>query len=201
MEYLLELLIFRYGYIGLTIALALGIVGVPVPDEVLLTYSGYLAGNGTLHPLLVVLCAFLGSAFGITVSYFIGLRFGYPFLLKYGPKLHLSHARIERAQGWMNQFGNLLLILGFFVPGVRHVTAYMAGMTRLKFGTFMFYAYTGALSWSVLFIYIGFILGDRWLQVKHYVHHYGFSFLLYGGIAALAYFSLRRLIAMRKVKA
>ncbi|SFS56366.1 DedA family protein [Paenibacillus sp. BC26] len=200
MEYLLELLIFRYGYIGLTFALALGIVGVPVPDEVLLTYSGYLAGNGTLHPLLVVLCAFLGSALGITLSYLIGIRFGLPFLLKYGPKIHISAAKIERAQGWMNKYGNLLLILGFFVPGLRHITAYMAGISRLKFSTFMLYAYTGALSWSVLFIYIGFLLGDRWLHVKYYVHHYGLAFLLCGGIAIFAVLSFRMLLAMRKVK-
>ena len=62
MEHLLEMLISRYGYIGLTLALALGIVGVPVPDEALLTYSGYLVGNGTLLGPLVVLCAFLGAA-------------------------------------------------------------------------------------------------------------------------------------------
>ncbi|SEM59900.1 DedA family protein [Paenibacillus sp. OV219] len=201
MEHLLELLIFRYGYVGLMLALALGIVGIPVPDEALLTYSGFLVNNGTLHMIWVMLCAFLGAAFGITASYGIGIRFGLPFLLKYGPKLHMSPAKIERAQGWMNKYGNLLLFAGFFVPGLRHMTAYMAGMSRLKLRTFMLYAYAGALIWSTVFIYVGYMLGEQWLTVKHYVHHYGSAFILYGAIAALALISLKLLLFMRKVKA
>ncbi|REE78930.1 membrane protein DedA with SNARE-associated domain [Paenibacillus taihuensis] len=200
MEHLLELLIFRYGYVGLMLALALGIVGIPVPDEALLTYSGFLVNNGTLHMVWVMLCAFIGAAAGITASYGIGIRFGLPFLLKFGPKLHMSPAKIERAQGWMNKYGNFLLFAGFFVPGLRHMTAYMAGMSRLKLRTFMLYSYAGALIWSTLFIYVGYVLGERWLTVKHYVHHYGSAFIIYGAIAVLALISWRVLRSMRKVK-
>lgn len=200
MEHLLELLISRYGYIGLTLALALGIVGVPVPDEALLTYSGYLVGNGTLLGPLVVLSAFLGSAIGITASYVIGIRFGLPFLLRFGPRIHLSSARIERAQDWMNRFGKLLLFAGFFIPGFRHVTAYMAGMSRFKLRTFLLYAYAGALVWSTLFVYIGYLLDERWESVKTYVHHNYRTLLFIACLLALFALCFRMIVAARKVK-
>ncbi|NBC67533.1 DedA family protein [Paenibacillus sacheonensis] len=191
----------RYGYIGLTLALSLGIVGIPVPDEALLTYSGYLVGEGRLLAPLVVLSAFLGAAIGITASYAIGNRLGLPFLLKYGPRLHLSSAKIERAQGWMNRYGKLLLFVGFFIPGFRHVTAYMAGMSRFKLRTFLLYAYAGALVWSTLFVYVGYMLGERWESVKTYVHHNGRTLLFVACLLALLGMFFRAVMNARKVKA
>ncbi|QHW33886.1 DedA family protein [Paenibacillus rhizovicinus] len=201
MENLLELLIMRYGYFGLTLALSLGIVGVPVPDEALLTYSGYLVGDGRLLAPLVVLSAFLGAAIGITASYMIGNRFGLPFLLKYGPRVRLSPAKIERAQGWMNRYGKLLLFAGFFIPGLRHVTAYMAGMSRFKLRTFLLYAYAGALVWSTLFIYVGYMLGEEWETVKTYVHHNARTLLFIACVLALVALIFRVMLNGRKVKA
>ncbi|MFC4809404.1 DedA family protein [Paenibacillus sp. GCM10023250] len=201
MEHVLELLIARYGYIGLTLALSLGIIGVPVPDEALLTYAGYLVGNGTLLAPLVVLSAFVGAAAGITASYAIGNRLGLPFLLKYGPRLHLSSAKIERAQCWMNRYGKLLLFVGFFIPGFRHVTAYMAGMSRFKIRAFLLYAYAGALVWSTLFVYVGFMLGERWETVKLYVHHNGRTLLFVACCLAFCAICFRAIAAARKVKA
>ncbi|MFC5649105.1 DedA family protein [Paenibacillus solisilvae] len=200
MEHALHLLISRFGYIGLTLSLALGIVGVPVPDETLLTYAGYLICSGNLILPFVILSAFIGAAAGITASYIIGSKWGLPFLLKYGPKLHISHRKIESAQKWMTKYGNFLLFVGFFVPGLRHLTAYLAGISRLNLRTFMLYAYTGALLWSTIFVYIGYMLGNRWQTVKHYIHHYGFSLLLTVSLAALLVI-LYRLLFMKKMKA
>ncbi|BBH18933.1 alkaline phosphatase [Paenibacillus baekrokdamisoli] len=200
MEHVLHLLISRYGYIGLSLSLALGIVGIPVPDETLLTYAGYLTSKGNLILPLVILSAFIGATIGITASYGIGARWGLPFLLKYGPKIHISHRKIESAQRWMNKYGNILLFIGFFVPGLRHLTAYLAGMSRLQLRTFMIYAYSGALVWSCLFIYVGYMLGNQWVMVKYYVHHYGFTLLFYAALAALIIVVYRQLF-MKKVKA
>lgn len=200
METLLEQLIAHYGYIGLTVALSLGIVGVPVPDEALLTYSGYLVGTGKLLAPLVVLSAFLGSAIGITASYAIGNRLGLPFLLKFGPRMRITSAKIERVQDWMNRYGRFLLFVGFFIPGLRHVTAYMAGMSRFKLRTFLLYAYAGALAWSTLFVYVGYLLGERWETVKLYVHHNGRMLIFILCLIALTALFLRVFLNARKVK-
>ncbi|MGC4377600.1 DedA family protein [Fictibacillus sp. Mic-4] len=195
MEHFLGELIVRFGYIGLFAALALGIIGLPVPDETLLTFAGYNAFLGKLHFSITLLIAFIGAASGISISYLIGYKLGLPFLKKYGPKLHITEKRIARTRRLFKKYGNFLLILGFFIPGVRHLTAYITGIANIGWRRFMLYAYSGALIWSITFISLGYKLGEKWYIVGKYVHKYGFFVLLICLIAAFfvfAYLYLRK---------
>jgi membrane protein DedA with SNARE-associated domain len=58
----------HYGYVAIFLLLMFGIVGLPVPDEALLTFVGYLSFKGDLQLVASLLTAFLGTACGITVS-------------------------------------------------------------------------------------------------------------------------------------
>jgi membrane protein DedA with SNARE-associated domain len=58
----------HYGYLGIFCLLMLGIVGVPIPDELVLTCAGYLIFKGYLSPGLTAASAFTGSVCGISVS-------------------------------------------------------------------------------------------------------------------------------------
>ena len=69
----------QYGYAGIFLLLMLGIVGLPVPDETLLTFVGYLSFQGKLALLPSVTAAFLGSSTGISVSYGVGRVAGSPY--------------------------------------------------------------------------------------------------------------------------
>lgn len=173
MEHHLNWFIIHFGYAGIFLALALGIVGLPIPDEILLTYIGYNVFQGSLHFLLSLLSACAGASTGITVSYFIGNKLGLPFLRKVGPKLHITDKRIERTNGLFQTFGPYLLLVGYFIPGVRHLTAYMAGMSGMEFRRFAPFAYCGAFIWSTTFLLLGFGLGEKWYLVKAYIHRYG----------------------------
>ena len=62
----------QYGYLAIFFLLMLGIVGLPIPDEVLLTFSGYLVFKGQLALAPTMASAFLGSICGVSVSYSIG---------------------------------------------------------------------------------------------------------------------------------
>lgn len=104
MEHHLSWLIIHFGYAGIFLALALGIVGLPIPDEILLTYIGYNVFQGNLHFLLSLLSACAGASTGITLSYFIGNKLGLPFLRKVGPKLHITDKRIERTNRLFQTF-------------------------------------------------------------------------------------------------
>ncbi|MCH5584393.1 DedA family protein [Shimazuella sp. AN120528] len=173
MDPFLSELITRYGYIGIFAALSLGIVGLPIPDETLLTYTGYNVFQGKMVYSLAVISAFLGAATGITISYGIGYKLGLPFLRKFGPKIHITTEKIERTERYFKKYGNFLLFIGYFIPGVRHLTAYLAGIARDDLRKFMIYAYSGALCWSITFISIGHELGEKWFLVEEYIHRYG----------------------------
>src|SRR5947207_8997111 len=86
----IDFLIEHFGYFGIIIALVGGIIGLPIPDEVLLTYVGYNVFQGRMSYLPSILCAFIGTCVGISLSYFLGIKLGLPFLHKFGPKIHIT---------------------------------------------------------------------------------------------------------------
>ncbi|MBD1371194.1 DedA family protein [Hazenella sp. IB182357] len=173
MEQSLIDLLQQFGYIGIFLFLVLGIVGLPLPDELMMTFLGYLTSIGQLNLFLTYMSALLGSACGITISYLLGKRLGYPFLKKYGSKFFITRRRMLITQVLFRKYGTWLLFVGYFIPGVRHVTAYIAGITRISFLRFSIFAYTGAIVWCFTFIGLGHVLGANYEVVFMFLHKYG----------------------------
>jgi membrane protein DedA with SNARE-associated domain len=162
----------QYGYLAIFSLLVLGIVGLPVPDETLLTFTGYLVFRGHLSLPLAFLSAFAGSACGITLSYTLGHFFGLILIHRYGKYLRITEEHVEKAHAWFRRAGHWSLTIGYFIPGVRHLTAYAAGMSELEYPTFALFAYAGAAIWVGTFIGLGYLLGERWQAVQANIHHY-----------------------------
>ncbi len=175
----MEQWIIDYGYVGIFIILVIGIVGIPLPDEMLMTFVGYQVYQGKMSYLIAWLSAFSGAVVGITISYYLGLKLGLPFLQKFGPKMHITEKKIERTQKLFNQYGNFIITIGYFIPGVRHLTAYLAGISKMKIPRFMFFAYSGALFWSFTFITLGRELGKKWFIVQEQFHRFGFTIIIF----------------------
>ena len=162
----------QYGYPGLFILLMFGIVGLPVPDETLLVFCGYLIWKGRLHPDLTFLSGFLGSCCGISLSYIIGRKFGRKTIHRYGKYVHLTPERLHRVTGWFHRIGAWVLTIGYFVPGARHFTALVAGITHLKYWKFAGFAYGGAAIWVATFLTLGYFVGEGWEHATAVVHRY-----------------------------
>ncbi|MBL0389112.1 DedA family protein [Tumebacillus sp. ITR2] len=162
----------HYGYFALFGTLVMGLIGLPVPDEFLLTFSGFLVSMGRMNWIVAVLVASAGSAIGMTVSFWIGHRFGLPLLENYGRKIHMTPERVMRVELWFTRFGRFAVPIGYFIPGVRHLTAYFTGLSKWSYRTFLLYASLGALAWSTAFISIGVLVGHRWREVTLYLHKY-----------------------------
>src|SRR4051812_16675020 len=181
----------HHGYAGIFSLLAFGIIGLPVPDEWLLTFSGFLAFKGTLRFVPTFVAAFLGSACGISVSYTLGRVFDTYVIVKYGSLFHITPEMMARVRGWFEKHGRWPLLLGYFVPGVRHVTGYVAGASELPFPQFMMFAYTGAFCWAIAFISLGYFLGENWNRVLGDFHRTKLLAIGAAVIAVAGYFVLR----------
>lgn len=153
--------ILSYGSIAIFFLLVIGIVGLPIPDETLMVFAGYLIAKNQLSGPFTFIAAFAGSACGITLSYLLGISSGHYLLEKIGPKIGITHKKIQRVHDWFFKIGKWLILVGYFIPGVRHLTGYVAGMMRLPKITFVLIAYSGALIWSSLFLTLGYYFGDR----------------------------------------
>jgi membrane protein DedA with SNARE-associated domain len=179
----IELWIAHYGYAAIFGLLVLGIVGLPVPDETLLTFTGFLVFQGRLKLPLAYVSAVAGSLCGITLSYGLGRAFGLPLIHRYGRYLHITEEHVSKAHAWFERVGHWSLTFGYFIPGVRHLTAYAAGMSNLQPPQFALFAYSGGCLWVATFMGLGYFLGDRWEAVEHNIH---LLLLLLTGVAIIA---------------
>ena len=177
--HLIHHIIIQYGYPGVFGLLMFGIIGLPVPDETLLAFCGYLANKGELNLVLTIMAAFLGSCSGITVSYIIGRVPGLALIKKYGKHVHFTEDRIDKVHLWFEKVGKWLLVFGYFIPGVRHLSAMVAGSSKLQYFEFAPFAYTGALLWSATFVIAGYIFGKEWERLSGDAHR---ILLIAGGI-------------------
>src|ERR1700722_5192632 len=117
-----------YGYPAIFLMLVLGIVGLPIPDETILVFCGYLIYKGTLHAVPAYLSALAGSWSGISLSYTIGRTLGANVVSRYGKRLHLTEDRLAPGPGGFDRVGHWARAIGYFIAGVRHLTAIVAGM-------------------------------------------------------------------------
>jgi len=164
-----------------------GIVGLPLPDEFLLTFVGYLVFRQRLEFVPALGAAFAGSACGITLSFLIGRTAGAWVVHRFGRWLHVDDADLERAHDWFGRLGGWSLTFGYFVAGIRHLTAMAAGMAKFEPTKFAAYAYPGALLWTTTFIGLGIYLGERWHEGSQPFRHLSLIALGVVAIAALVY--------------
>ncbi|UFJ43208.1 DedA family protein [Brevibacillus humidisoli] len=157
--------IVAYGYFALFFLFFLGIIGMPLPEETLLVFSGFLVSIGQLELVQTILVCYLGSISAMTAAYWIGRVLGYPFVEKYGRRFGLGYAAYKRTEEWFISIGKWSLPIGYFIPGVRQFTAYFSGITKLPFPVFALFTYSGGLFWSALFVILGWQLGARWEQL------------------------------------
>jgi membrane protein DedA with SNARE-associated domain len=172
----------HYGYAGIFSLLMLGIVGVPFPDEALLMFSGYLAYIGELQLLPTIVAATLGSICGISFSYGLGRTVGFYLVTEYGRFIHITQERVDHIRSWFDRVGRWGLLFGFFIPGVRHLTAMTAGASRLRISVFAVFAYTGGFLWSSTFILVGYFLGKDWARVSEQIHRH---LMIVSGVAVV----------------
>ncbi|WNQ14331.1 DedA family protein [Paenibacillus aurantius] len=170
---MLEHMFEQYGYLVLLFGLPLDFIASPIPPgNSTLTYTGYLAYKGVLDGLCAFVLALAGSWLGVTITYLAGYKLGMPLIEKYGRWLSIKPSFVEKTRRYYDKYGDNLLLIAFFLPGVRQFIGYFIGILRIPFKTVLMYAYTGTFLWVTAFFSIGYGFGDRWQQVFLLVERY-----------------------------
>lgn len=185
----------QHGYSAIVVLLMLGIIGLPVPDETLLLFVGYLSFTGELRLAPAWGSAFLGSACGISVSYALGRFVGGPALNKVARLVHASPEHLAKTYHLVTRWGPYSLLVAYFVPGLRHLAALVVGATHLPPVCFARFAYPGALVWSGTFIGLGYVGGEEWRQLLPLLHRT----LLIGGLIVSLACTIGILVVWRRV--
>ena len=152
--------------------MGLGILGLPIPGETLMAFTGFLAYKGHLSFSHAVMVAFAGTICGVSVGYLLGRSLGHPVLEKYSARLRMNPEHLHKAEEWYSKYGKFALFIGYFIPGVRHLTAIFAGIAVMPYRVFALYTFAGGFLWTVTFVTMGYYLGEKWELVYIYSYHY-----------------------------
>jgi membrane protein DedA with SNARE-associated domain len=180
--------------------MALGIVGLPIPDETILTFAGFLVYKKDLMLIPVIISSFLGSISGISISYLLGRTLGIKVITKAGRIFHITEKNLEKTRKWFEGYGSWVLFFGYFIPGIRHLTALTAGTTKTDYHKFAAFAYSGALVWSSTFILIGYYTGKNWMILLEQIRKHILAISLIIIFALIMYFLFKKFWDRKKNK-
>jgi len=168
----LHQLIIDYGYWAL-------LIGTFLEGETILVIAGFLAFSGYLQLPLVILTAFLGTFAGDQSFFYLGRYKGIAFL----EKRPLWHSKTDKVFDLLHRH-QIKVVLGFrFLYGVRNVTPFVIGASRMHPGKFFLLNGLGAGLWATAVGYLGFEFGDVAESFLGEIKHYEVHFLL--GLAAV----------------
>ena len=164
-------LISNYGYLGMFIGMVLEAVIIAIPSEVILATGGILASRGIFTFQGAFLIGLLGSVFCAIVIYFMGYFGGRPFIRKYGKYFFMKEEELEKSDSWFNKYGMLSALIGRNFPIVRTLISLPIGITRQPFIKFIIYTTIGSIPWTLLFVYLGYCLGENWIIITTYINY------------------------------
>ena len=149
-------LITEWGYAAIFVIVILGNVGLPVPEETVLTVSGYLVWRGHLEAVPVVLTAIASAVLGDNVAYWLGRRYGRLVLTRF---VKVGPDRIERMQELVLRYGMLAVFVARFVAGLRFMAGPLAGSTGLTPMRFFVANLLGAAVYVPVAVGAGYAIG------------------------------------------
>ncbi|MES5397472.1 DedA family protein [Bacillus amyloliquefaciens] len=181
----------QHSYLILFSGIILELLAIPISAEMIMSYAGYFVYQGKMDYALALLTAFISAGTGITITYWVGRTGGYRLIERYGKYVHLGPERYNKTAAWFERSGSKLLVFAYFIPGVRHLTGYVSGSSRMSFPTFNIPAYIGAILWGSCFITLGKVLGPKWETLHQAASKYAVIFLFVFAVLLAGYLLFR----------
>lgn len=153
----------KLDYFYVTLLMAVESSVIPFPSEVVVPPAGYMAAEGNMNIVLVILFATLGSLIGAAVNYVVSYYVGRPIVYKFaesklGHLCLLNKEKIQRAEAYFEKHGVVATLIGRLVPAIRQLISIPAGLAKMNFFKFALYTTVGAGLWNVVLALLGYYL-------------------------------------------
>lgn len=163
----------QMGYWGLLALMFLENLFPPIPSEVIMPLGGFLAAQGKMNPILVVLFGTAGSVLGALPWYALGRFFGRDRLLalsrRFGFIMTMDPPDVEQAFGWFERHGRKAVLYGRLIPAIRTLISVPAGLARMSLPGFLLLTTIGSLAWTIVLTAAGYLLESQYERVETYV--------------------------------
>jgi len=157
-----------HDYQGLTYLILFGIIFAEtgfvitpfLPGDSLLFAAGALiaSDNSVLNIYLLALILIVAAFTGNTVNYLLGGYFGHKVFKKDNKILKLEY--YEQTHAFFEKHGALAVIFSRFMPIIRTIAPFVAGVSRMSFLKYSLYNIIGGASWIIVFLFSGYFLGN-----------------------------------------
>ena len=152
------------------------VLGFLVPGEAMAVFSGFLAGQGVLQTFVAMAVVAAAAIGGNLAGYYLGRRLHGPWILRHGGRFGVHAEHLQRVEQFFSRHGGKTVLLGRLSPLLRALVPFVAGASRLRFRSFVFYTVLGGLLWAAATVTLGYLAGASWQYVEHWL----------GGLATLA---------------
>ena len=150
------------GYAGIVALMGIESACIPLPSEIIMTFTGYLVYLGRFNLLLAATAGAVGCNLGSVVAYWIGAKGGRPLVERYGRWVLMSHHDLDRMTHFFEKYGSITVLIGRLLPVVRTFIAFPAGIAKMPQGKFHIYTFVGSWPWCFVLAYVGMKLGQAW---------------------------------------
>jgi membrane protein DedA with SNARE-associated domain len=179
--------------------------GIPFPGEtMLLLASFYAAIDHQLLLPIIIACAALGAIVGDNLGYYAGRTGGRALVDRFGRYLFLKPEQLDRAEQFFAKYGNKAVFFGRFIAILRAWAAFLAGINRMHWRTFLIYNAAGGILWATIFGTLGYLAGrllhDNFAQVERLARILGWVGAEVAALVVIAAFVIFRLRRARRTQ-
>ncbi|MDK2959112.1 DedA family protein [Aminivibrio sp.] len=182
----------QWGYPGIVMLMALESSFFPFPSEVVIPPAAYLAASGEMNIGMIIFCGTLGSLLGAVFNYWIALKFGRPFFMKYGRYLLISPKSLENADRFFERHGHISIFVGRLLPGIRQYISLPAGLARMNIFIFCVTTVLGAGIWVLVLAGMGYFFGRNEQLVLENLHWVTLFLVIGCGVIVFLYWRRSR---------
>lgn len=186
------------GYVGVFILMALESCNIPIPSEVIMPFSGFLATQKIFNLSILAFIGGLGNLFGSLISYAIAFKLK-DNLKKFFVKSRFFYHDYLSAERFFLKHGTKSIFWGRLLPIIRTFISFPAGIFKVQIKKFIIYTFIGAFFWSYFLAYLGYYLGERWDVLGQYFHKFDYLIVLLFVFSGI-YYIIKKIKEIKKYK-
>jgi membrane protein DedA with SNARE-associated domain len=186
-----------WGYPGIVVLMFLESSFFPFPSEVVVPPAGYLAAQGEMSLGLVIASGIAGSVLGACFNYWIAVKWGRPFFIRYGRYFLVSEKALDRSEEFFARHGHISTFVGRLLPGIRQYISLPAGLARMNLPLFVVFTALGAGIWVTILALLGYLIGNNQELISQYLHQVMIAVVLACAALVTGYIVIHRKRALK----
>lgn len=182
------------GYGGIVLLMAIESSFVPFPSEVVIPPAAYLASQGEMNLIFVILAGIIGSLIGAVMNYWLAFYLGRILIYKiadhrFSHFLMVNSEKIKKSEDFFLRYGNISTLVGRLIPVIRQLISLPAGFSGMNFKSFFFYTALGSGIWVTILAILGYAFGANQELLANYYKEISWFFIVLGILAmAIVFF-------------